>query len=77
MVPALVKLGLKTMIPHTEYVVIAGSNPEHARQLAAEMEKALGYPPAMMENAGAAIAINAGPDLVGLVVKNKNPGGRP
>ena len=76
-VPALVKLGLRTMIPHTEYVVIVGSNPEYARQLAAEMEKALGYPPAMMENAGAAIAINAGPDLVGLVVKNKNPGGRP
>lgn len=71
-VPALVKLGLKTMIPHTEYAVIVGSNPAYAKQLAAEMEKAVGYPPAMMENAGAAITINAGPDLVGLVVKNKN-----
>lgn len=76
-VPALVKLALKNMIPHTEYVVIVGSNPAYAKLLAAEMEKAVGYPPAMVEHAGAAIAINAGPDLVGLVIKNKNlSGGR-
>ena len=71
-VPAMVKLALKTMIPHTEYAVIVGSNPAYAKQLAAEMEKAVGYPPALIGNAGAAISINAGHNLVGLVVKNKN-----
>ena len=36
------------------------------------MEKAVGYPPAMIGNLGAAIAINAGPDVVGIVIRNKD-----
>ena len=71
-VPALAKMAQSTMIPHTEYAVIVGANPEYARQLAAEMEKAVGYPPAMIGNLGAAIAVNAGPDVVGIVIRNKD-----
>ena len=36
------------------------------------MEKAVGYPPAMTGVIGAAITINAGPDAVGVLIKDKN-----
>ena len=65
-IPALVKYAVKNMIPHTEYVVLSGSCTDKAAVLAAEMEKAVGYPPAMTGVIGAAITINAGPHAVGV-----------
>lgn len=76
-IPALVKYATQNMIPHTEYVVLVGNCADKAQALAAEMEKAVGYPPAMIGTVGAAIAINCGPNAVGVVIKNKNrPGSR-
>lgn len=70
-IPALVKYAVRNMIPHTEYVVLVGSCTEKAEQLAAEMEKAVGYPPAMTGTVSAAIAINCGPNAVGILIKDK------
>ncbi len=36
------------MVPKTDYCIVSGLRPEVAEQLAAEMEKAVGYPPALM-----------------------------
>ena len=59
------------MVPKTDYCVISGLRPEIADQLAAEMEKLVGYPPAMIASAGPVIAINAGPDLVAVCIRDK------
>lgn len=70
-IPALVKYAVKNMIPHTEYAVLVGSCTDKAAALAAEMEKAVGYPPAMIGSVGAAIVINCGPEAVGILIKDK------
>jgi DegV family protein with EDD domain len=71
-VPAIAKLALSKMIPHTPYCIIQGCNPRYADALAAEMEKATGYPPAMIGKIGAVISINAGPDVVAVVIRQKD-----
>ena len=63
-VPAIVKLATQNMIPQTHYAIITGSVKEHGEELQAEMEKAVGYAPSLVAPAGAAISINAGPDVV-------------
>lgn len=70
--PALVKYASENMVPKTDYCIIAGLRPEKAQELATEMEKAVGYPPAMITNAGPVIAINAGPDLLAVCIRDKN-----
>ncbi len=69
--PTLVKWASEHMVPKTEYCIIAGLRPEKAQELAAEMERAVGYPPAMISNAGPVIAINAGPDLIAVCIRDK------
>lgn len=71
-VPTLVKLATENMIPKTHYAIVTGSVKEHGEELAAEMEKALGYPPSLVAPAGAAISVNAGPDVIAVIVKDKN-----
>ncbi len=70
-VPSLAKMAAEKMIPKTDYCIIRGLRPEVADQLAAEMEKLVGYPPAMVASAGPVIAINAGPDLVAICIRDK------
>lgn len=69
--PALVKWATENMVPKTDYCIVSGLRPEKAQELAAEMEKAVGYPPAMINNAGPVIAINAGPDLIAICIRDK------
>lgn len=57
------------MLPHTPYIVMAGSQREYAEQLAASLTKTLGYPPEGIWHIGAAIVCNAGPNVVGLVIR--------
>ena len=73
-VPGIAKLVSENIIPHTEYIIIEGENKAYADALRADVEKAVGYPPVMTINPGAAIAINAGPNLVGIVIRDKNLG---
>ncbi len=71
-IPEIVKLTLEEMIPQTPYCIVYGSNKENAEELASQLTKKLGYPPAEMYQIGAAIAINAGPTVVGSIFKRKN-----
>ena len=71
-VPTLAKMAAEKMVPKTDYCVVCGLRPEIGQQLAAEMEKLVGYPPAMITNAGPVIAINAGPDLVAVCIRDKS-----
>ncbi|MDF2567048.1 MAG: hypothetical protein K0R90_504, partial [Oscillospiraceae bacterium] len=68
-VPSLLKLAQKSMIPHTPYCVLYGSIDDYGQELAMEMEKKVGYKPVMNCNIGAAISINAGHKIVAVVVK--------
>ncbi len=70
-VPSLAKMAAEKMVPKTDYCVISGLRPEIAGQLAAEMEKLVGYPPAMIAGAGPVISVNAGPDLVAVCIRDK------
>ena len=68
-VPALLELCQKTRAPGTPYLVIEGNNREQAARLEEESAKALGAPAEMTYPIGGVIAINAGPNLIGLVYR--------
>lgn len=69
--PKLVEDAEKNMTPQTPYIMIQGSNPELCTALKQEMENALGYPPAATVQIGAAIACNAGHNLVGFIIRGR------
>ena len=60
---------LEHMLPHTPYIIMAGCVPTYAEELAASLTKALGYPPEQICTIGAAIVCNAGPNVVGMVIR--------
>lgn len=70
-IPALVRIASSVMIPQTPHMIIGGCLPEKTGEIAKEFEKKVGYPGAGVFKAGAAIAINAGPKIVGIIVKGK------
>ena len=63
------ELSKKEMIPKTPYCVMYGSDKAVGDEMAQAMTKAVGYPPSEMIQIGAAIAINAGPKVVSVVIK--------
>ena len=70
-VPALLELCRKTRKPGTPYLVIEGNNREQAARLEEEAAKSLGAPADMTYSIGGVIAINAGPNLIGLVYREE------
>lgn len=69
-VPKIMALTKKEMIPQTPYCVVYG-NDESVRDDMIELAtKELGYPPQDCYQIGAAIAINAGPKVVGIMFKS-------
>ena len=68
-IPALLELCQKTRAPGTPYLVIEGNNREQAARLEEESAKALGASAEMTYPIGGVIAINAGPNLIGLVYR--------
>ena len=68
-IPALLELCQKTRAPGTPYLVIEGNNREQAARLEEESAKTLGAPAEMTYPIGGVIAINAGPNLIGLVYR--------
>ena len=70
-VPALLELCEKTRQPGTPYLVIKGSNQEQAARLAEESAARFGAPADMVYPVGGVIAINAGPNLIGLVYREQ------
>lgn len=70
-IPALMKKIKSEMIPKTPYILLYGTSKEVADQMGAEMEKEFGYPCEMKVPIGAAISINAGPKVLGVVFRGK------
>lgn len=57
------------MIPETPWCVITTTRPEAEKEFIDKMTKKLGYGPAMVAPCGAAVACNAGPDMIGVLVR--------
>ncbi|MGI5893930.1 MAG: DegV family protein [Candidatus Merdivicinus sp.] len=70
-VPALLKKMQQEMIPHTPYIILEGSEPSYADAMEAETAKLFGTPCTMRVKIGAAISINAGHKILGIVYKGK------
>ncbi|MCR5306777.1 MAG: DegV family protein [Oscillospiraceae bacterium] len=70
-IPKMIEVVQAEMQPHTPYVVMQGSNPELAKEFGTALTKALGYPPEGYWSIGAAICCNAGPNVVGFVIKRQ------
>ncbi len=70
-IPALLKIAQERMIPHTPYCIIGGSVQEYIDTMDAETRKLFGYGSSMTTTAGAAISINSGHRIIGIVIKEK------
>lgn len=70
-IPKMVETLKAEMQPHSPYIVMQGSNPKLAQEFGTALTKALGYPPEAYWSIGAAICCNAGPDVVGFVIKRQ------
>ncbi len=57
------------MIPKTPYCIVYGNDEAVMEEMAQTMIKKVGYPPEKYFQIGAAIAINAGPRVVGVIFK--------
>ncbi len=71
-IPEVLKLTVDEIIPQTPYSIVYGSDKSVGDEMASVMTKKMGYPPVEMYQIGAAIAINAGPKVVGTIFKRKN-----
>ena len=70
-IPTIVKKTAAEIEPQTPYLIVYGNDTSVCDELAKEMYKKLGYPPAGFYQIGAAIAVNAGPRVVGIIFKRK------
>ncbi len=70
-IPEIIKLTCDEMIPQTPYGIVYGSDSAVADELTAALTKKIGYPPFERYQIGAAIAINAGPKVVGSIFRRK------
>lgn len=70
-IPALLKLCQEEREEGTPYMLIRSGNPEQESLLAQTCAQQLDQPPAMEYYIGGVIAINAGPNLTGLVYRKK------
>lgn len=68
-VPKILNLTVKEMIPKTPYCIVYGNDETVKDEMAEAMTKAVGYPPEDAYQIGAAITINAGPKVVGVIFK--------
>ncbi|MEG0614801.1 MAG: DegV family protein [Oscillospiraceae bacterium] len=67
--PKIVELVSKEMIPQTPYVIMTGSLKEQPEELAQLLTKKFGYPPEAFFQVGAAVASNCGHKIAGAVFK--------
>ena len=70
-VPKIVELCANEIIPQTPYCIVYGNDDSVRDELAKALTKKLGYPPVDNFQIGAAIAINAGPKVTGVIFKAK------
>lgn len=70
-IPAMLKMMREDMAPDSPYLVIHAAMPEHNAEISRACREALGYAPAEEFLIGGVIAINAGPNLVGVIYRTK------
>ena len=68
-IPKILDLTIEHMIPKTPYCIVYGNDEAVKEEMAQVMIKKVGYPPEKYFQIGAAIAINAGPRVVGVIFK--------
>lgn len=71
-IPALLKRAKDAAVPQTPYLLVKGMLEPESQELLNQAKKQFGREPAGTYKAGAAIAINAGPKIVALIIKGKN-----
>ncbi len=59
------------MIPETPWVVITTTRPEQEKEFIEKMTKKVGYGPVMVEPTGVVVSCNAGPDMIGVLVRGQ------
>ena len=69
---SIISFAIEEMEEGSPYTVIYGNDKEVAEDLAQRLTKELGYPPVYEFQIGAAVAINAGPKVVGVGFNSKN-----
>lgn len=72
LISSLVKYAKETMIPKTEYILLKGMNENESQMLKEQSKKEFEYEAFGTFKVGAAIAINAGATLLGVVVRGQN-----
>ena len=70
-IPTIVKKTAAEIEPQTPYCIVYGNDTSVCDDLAKAMYQKMGYPPAGFYQIGAAIAVNAGPKVVGVIFKKK------
>lgn len=70
-IPTIVQKTADEIEPQTPYCVVYGSDNSVCDEMVKAMTKKLGYPPEDCYQIGAAIAVNAGPKVVGTIFKKK------
>ena len=71
LIPSVIEAALSEMEDNSPYVILYGSDYEVGQKAAELMTAKVGYPPVRMMQIGAAIAINAGPKVVGIAFDAK------
>lgn len=69
-VPKILDLCADEMIPKTPYCIVYGNDESVRDEMAQAMTKKMGYPPEDCYQIGAAITINAGPKVTGVIFKS-------
>ncbi len=67
-VPTLADKAVNNMVKDSPYVILRGCSAEYPEALAKELTDRLGYPPAEIVKIGAAVSINAGPDVTAVLI---------
>lgn len=63
----IVKVTKEEMVPGSKYTIVYGNDENVKEELIKKMTEEVGYPPEMEFQIGAAIAVNAGPRVVGTI----------
>ncbi|MBR1781863.1 MAG: DegV family protein [Oscillospiraceae bacterium] len=70
-VATMLRLAAEGMEPGSPYLIIRGIDPAHNREMEQACVNAFQSPPAMSYDVGGVIAINAGPDLIGIIYRSR------
>ena len=59
------------MIPETPWCVVTTTRPDCEKEFIDKMTKKLGYGPAMVEKTGVVVSCNAGPEMIGVLIRGQ------